>query len=157
MDKYSPISTIDILSRYITTVLEYIAAELLEIAGNVAKDMEKEMITPYHLLLAVNDDDELKSIFLSKNFPNKMNESSLISSNKDAINKMFDIMSPDPITDEIDIDNFCRMKAIIRHAIDCWHKRVYYKKIYGDYYGGEGFYCDDKFDYWNYHALIYSK
>ena len=43
------------------------------------------------------------------------------------------------------------IKAIIRHAIDCWHNRVYYKKIYGEYYGGEGFYCDDKFDYWNYH------
>ncbi|KAI4990018.1 hypothetical protein ZWY2020_038381 [Hordeum vulgare] len=44
---------------YLTAVLEYLAAELLELAGNVAKDNKKSRIIPHHLLLAVRNDEEL--------------------------------------------------------------------------------------------------
>ncbi|KAI4981806.1 hypothetical protein ZWY2020_022298 [Hordeum vulgare] len=44
---------------YLPAVLEYLAAELLELAGNVAKDNKKSRIIPHHLLLAVRNDEEL--------------------------------------------------------------------------------------------------
>ncbi|KAE8793940.1 Histone H2A.1 [Hordeum vulgare] len=40
-------------------VLEYLAAELLELAGNAAKDNKKTCIIPRHLLLDVRNDQEL--------------------------------------------------------------------------------------------------
>ncbi|KAI4979187.1 hypothetical protein ZWY2020_015940 [Hordeum vulgare] len=44
---------------YLVTVLEYLAAELPELAGNAAKDNKKTRIIPRHLLLAVRNDQEL--------------------------------------------------------------------------------------------------
>ena len=44
---------------YLASVLEYLAAELLELAGNAAKDNKKSRIIPRHLLLAVRNDQEL--------------------------------------------------------------------------------------------------
>ena len=55
---------------YLTAVIEYTAAEVLELAGNVAVDNKKHRINPRHLLLAVRNDDELrillKGISISK-------------------------------------------------------------------------------------------
>lgn len=44
---------------YLSAVLEYLCAEVLELAGNAARDNKKKLITPRHILLAVANDDEL--------------------------------------------------------------------------------------------------
>eukprot|EP00929_Paragymnodinium_shiwhaense_P008364 TRINITY_DN112315_c0_g1_i1.p2 TRINITY_DN112315_c0_g1~~TRINITY_DN112315_c0_g1_i1.p2 ORF type:complete len:211 (-),score=82.76 TRINITY_DN112315_c0_g1_i1:378-1010(-) len=44
---------------YLTTVIEYVVAEILELAGNNAKEMKKQRIIPRHILLAVRNDEEL--------------------------------------------------------------------------------------------------
>ncbi len=49
---------------YMSAVLEYVAAEILELAGNAARDQKKQRIVPRHLQLAVRNDEELNK-FLS--------------------------------------------------------------------------------------------
>ncbi|KAF8356795.1 hypothetical protein PRIPAC_91790 [Pristionchus pacificus] len=49
-------------SVYLAAVLEYLAAEMLELAGNAAKDLERKRIAPRHILLAVRNDEELDKL-----------------------------------------------------------------------------------------------
>lgn len=48
---------------YLTAVLEYLAAEILELSGNKCRENHKKIITQRHLLLAVSEDEELNKFF----------------------------------------------------------------------------------------------
>ena len=47
---------------YLCAVLEYLCAEILELAGNAARDNKKSRIIPRHIQLAVRNDEELNKL-----------------------------------------------------------------------------------------------
>ena len=47
---------------YLAAVLEYLCAEILELAGNAARDNKKSRIVPRHITLAVKNDEELNKL-----------------------------------------------------------------------------------------------
>ncbi|XP_014496399.1 histone H2AX [Vigna radiata var. radiata] len=55
---------------YLTAVLEYLAAEVLELAGNAARDNKKTRIIPRHIQLAVRNDEELSKLMGSVTIAN---------------------------------------------------------------------------------------
>lgn len=47
---------------YLAAVLEYLAIEVLELAGNAARDNKKNCIVPRHIQLVVRNDEELRKL-----------------------------------------------------------------------------------------------
>ncbi|XP_047266442.1 LOW QUALITY PROTEIN: probable histone H2AXa [Capsicum annuum] len=53
---------------YLSAVLEYLSAEVLELAGNAAKNNKKKRIVPRHIQLAVRNDAELSKLLENVTF-----------------------------------------------------------------------------------------
>jgi len=49
-------------SVYLAAIMEYVMAELLEVAGNQAKQHGKKRINPRHILVAIKSDEELNEL-----------------------------------------------------------------------------------------------
>lgn len=44
---------------YLAAVLEYLIAEIIELAGNAAKEQKKQRMYPRHIQMAIRNDEEL--------------------------------------------------------------------------------------------------
>ena len=47
---------------YLASMLEYLSAQIFELAGNVARDNKKTIIITRHLQLVIRNDEELKKL-----------------------------------------------------------------------------------------------
>eukprot|EP00483_Globobulimina_turgida_P005328 UN05338 len=54
---------------YLAAVLEYLVAEVMELAGNAAKDHKTKTISPRHVMLGIRNDDDLDKLCHGVIFP----------------------------------------------------------------------------------------
>ena len=48
---------------FTAAILEYLTAEVVELAGNACRDNKRKTINPRHIMLAVRNDEELSQLF----------------------------------------------------------------------------------------------
>lgn len=51
------------MTMYLTAVVEYLCAELLELAGTVALNNKKKRVTPRYIIIAIYNDDDLSALY----------------------------------------------------------------------------------------------
>lgn len=54
---------------YMAGALEYLCAEILELAGDASKQNNRVRITPRHIMLAIQNDAELKELLRNVQIP----------------------------------------------------------------------------------------
>ncbi|XP_037052375.1 histone H2A-beta, sperm-like [Bradysia coprophila] len=54
---------------YTAAVLEYLCAEILESAGDITSESKRVRITPRHIMLAIENDEELKELLKDVQIP----------------------------------------------------------------------------------------
>ena len=54
---------------YMAAVLEYLTVEVMELAGNVARDGKRNRINPRHVMLGIRGDEELNKLLSQVTFP----------------------------------------------------------------------------------------
>lgn len=48
---------------FLSAVIEYLIAEILELAGNAARDSQRKRITPRHIKIVILNDEELRTLY----------------------------------------------------------------------------------------------
>jgi histone H2A len=62
IERYTRLKIGELSSIYLAAVLEYLAAEVLELAGNAARDNRKKTVSSRHIMLAIRNDEELNKL-----------------------------------------------------------------------------------------------
>jgi ribosomal protein S26 len=79
--RYDNITVSQIMNKIRITVIEYIVAEILELAGNVSYHDKKRRINYRHVMKAIANDEELKTLFADHIIPDQY----IIYNSKDCI------------------------------------------------------------------------
>ena len=80
----------DAVPIYITAIMEYLSAEMIELAGNCSMDHKKRRITATHLKQAIKNDEELSRL-VQRTQDTKLDSGFYIPTYEQAANKPVDV------------------------------------------------------------------